>query len=81
MIFLLLLPHDKWSYNKLFVSYIRLSSYEYVSTIAQTCYFELRHLTCICRFLTSTATATLVFVLFCQELTAVTHFCLVLLMM
>ena len=32
----------------------------HVSNIAQTCYFELRHLASICRFLTSTATATLV---------------------
>ena len=32
----------------------------HVSTIARTCYFELRHLASICRFLTSTATATLV---------------------
>ena len=32
----------------------------HVSNIAQTCYFELRHLASIRRFLTSTATATLV---------------------
>ena len=32
----------------------------HVSNIARTCYFELCHLTFICRFLTSTATATLV---------------------
>ena len=32
----------------------------HVSKIAQTCYFELRRFTSICRFLTSTATATLV---------------------
>ena len=32
----------------------------HVSNIAQTCYFELRRLPSICRFLTSTATATLV---------------------
>ena len=31
-----------------------------VSNIARTCYFELRRLASICRFLTSTATATLV---------------------
>ena len=38
----------------------------HVSNIAQTCYFELLRLASICRFLTSTATATLVsaFVLF-----------------
>ena len=32
----------------------------HVSNIARTCYFELRRLACIRRFLTSTATATLV---------------------
>ena len=32
----------------------------HVSNIARTCYFELRRLAYICRFLTSTATATLV---------------------
>ena len=32
----------------------------HVSNIVQTCYCELRHLVSICRFLTSTATATLV---------------------
>ena len=32
----------------------------HVSNIAQTCYFELRCLASVCRFLTSTATATLV---------------------
>ena len=32
----------------------------HVSNIARTCYFELRHLASIRRFLTSTATATLV---------------------
>ena len=53
----------------------------HVSNIARTCYFELRRLASIRRFLTSTATATLVSALFCQELTTVTHCCLVLLMM
>ena len=33
----------------------------HVSNIARTCYFELRHLASIRRFLTSTATATLLF--------------------
>ena len=33
----------------------------HVSNIARTCYFELRRLASICRFLTSTATATLVY--------------------
>ena len=53
----------------------------HVSNIARTCYFELRRLASIRRFLTSTATATLVSAFFCQELTTVTHCCLVLLMM
>ena len=37
----------------------------HVSNIARTCYFELRRLASICRFLSSTATATLVSALFC----------------
>ena len=53
----------------------------YVSNVARTCYFELRRLASICRFLTSTATVTLYLLLFCQELTTVAHCCLVLLMM
>ena len=38
----------------------RLTMNAHVSKIARTCYFELRHLASIRRFLTSTATATLV---------------------
>ena len=53
----------------------------HVSNIARTSYFEVRRLAFIRRFLTSTATATLYLLLFCQELTTVTHCCLVLLMM
>ena len=37
-----------------------LTMIAHVSNIARTCYFELRRLASICRFLTSTATATLV---------------------
>ena len=37
-----------------------LTKNAHVSNIARTCYFELRRLASICRFLTSTATATLV---------------------
>ena len=37
----------------------------HVSNIARTCYFELRRLASICRFLTSTATATLVSCITC----------------
>ena len=43
----------------------------HVSNIAWTCNFYLRRLASIHRFLTSTATATLVSAFFCQELTAV----------
>ena len=53
----------------------------HVSNIACTCYFELRRLASIRRFLTSTATATLVSAFLCQELTTVTHCCLILQMM
>ena len=53
----------------------------HVSNIARTCYFELRRLASIRRFLTTTATATLVSAFDCQEMTTVTHCCLVLLMM
>ena len=53
----------------------------HVSNIARTCYFELYRLTSIHIFLTSTATTTLYLLFVCQELTTVTHCCLVLLMM
>ena len=53
----------------------------HVTNIARTCYFELRHLASIRRFLTSTAIPHLYLLLFCQELNTVTHCCLVLLMM
>ena len=52
----------------------------HVSNIARTCHFELRRLASIRRFLKSTATATLVSAFVCQQLTTVTHCCLVLLM-
>ena len=58
-----------------------LTMNEHVTNIAWTCHFELRRLASIRRFMTSTATATLVLLLFCQELTTVPHCCLVLLMM
>ena len=48
----------------------------HVSNIARTCYFELRRLASICRFLTITLTATLV-----SAVVAVTHCCVVLLKM
>ena len=53
----------------------------HVSNIARTCFFELRRLAYIRRFLTSTATDTLAPAFVSQELTTVTHCCLVLLMM
>ena len=51
------------------------------SNIARTCYFKLRRLASIRRFLTSTATATLVSAFALSRLTTVTHCRLVLLMM
>ena len=53
----------------------------HVSNIARTCYFELRRLASIRRFLTSTATATLVSAFVLSRLTTVIHCCLVLQMM
>ena len=53
----------------------------HVSIISRTCYFELRRLTSIRRFLTSMQLPHLYLLLFCQELTTVTHCWLVLLMM
>ena len=49
----------------------------HVSNIARTCYFELHRLASIRRFLTSTATAHLYLILFCQELTIVCLFLLI----
>ena len=49
----------------------------HVTNIARTCYFELRRLASIRRFLTSTATATLVSAFVLSRI----HCCLVLLMM
>ena len=60
---------------------IQLTMNAHVSNIARTCYIELHRLTSIRTFLTSTATATLVSILFCQQLNTVAHFCLVLHMM
>ena len=57
-------------------SYLTMNAH--VTNIARTCYFELRRCR---RFLTSTATATLVSLLLSHELTTVAHCCLVLLMM
>ena len=53
----------------------------HVNNIAWKCYFELRRFASIRRFLTSTATATLVSAFVLSKLTTVTHCCLVLLMM
>ena len=46
--------------NLCFTLDCHLTMYAHVSNIARICYFELRHLASICRFLTSTVTATLV---------------------
>ena len=46
--------------NMGFTLYCHLTMNAHVSNVARTCYFELRHLTSIRRFPTSTATATLV---------------------
>ena len=53
----------------------------HISNIARTCYFELRRLASIRRFLTSTATASLVSAFVLTRITTVIHCCLVLLMM
>ena len=51
----------KQSVNNLgFTLHCHLTMNVHVSNIARTCYFELHRLASICRFLTSTATATLV---------------------
>ena len=51
----------KQSMNNLgFALHCHLTMNAHISNIARTCYFELRRLASICRFLTSTATATLV---------------------
>ena len=54
---------------------------EHVSIIAQTCYFEQSRLASIHKFMANTATTTMYLSLSCQELTPVSHCCLVLLMM
>ena len=65
-LFLSLFVNAQFPFNQ-YVTYLgfaldlHLTMNAYVSTIAQTCYFELHHMSSIRRFLTSTATATLVF--------------------
>ena len=54
------IPFKKSVKNLGLTSDSHLSMNAHVSNIARTCYFELRCLASICRFLTSTATATLV---------------------
>ena len=75
------IPFKQSVKNLSFTLDCHLTMNAHVSNIARTCYFELRRLASIRRFLTSTATATLVSAFVCQELTTVTHCCLVLLMM
>ena len=54
------IPFKKYVKNLGFTLDCHLTMNAHVSNIAQTCYFELRRLASIRRFLTSTATATLV---------------------
>ena len=54
------IPFKKYVKNLGFTSDCHLTMNAHVSNIARTCYFELRRLISICRFLTSTATVTLV---------------------
>ena len=54
------IPFKQSVKNLCFTLDYRLTMIVHVSNIARTCYFELRRLACICRFPTSTATATLV---------------------
>ena len=54
------IPFKKYVKNLGFPLDCHLTMNAHVTNIARTCYFELRHLASICRFLTSTATATLV---------------------
>ena len=75
------IPFKKSVKNLGFTLDCHLTMNAHVSNIARTFYFELHRLASIRRFLTM-ATATLVSAfVFCQELTTVTHCCLVLLMM
>ena len=54
------IPFKQTEKNLGFTLDCHLTMNAHVSNIAWTCYFELRRLASICRFLTSTATATLV---------------------
>ena len=54
-----LVPFKQSVKNLGFTLDCHLTMNAHVTNIAQTCYFELRHLASICRFLTSAATATL----------------------
>ena len=55
-----LIPFKQFMKNLGFALDCHLTMNEHVSTIVRTCYFELRRLASIRRFLTSTATTTLV---------------------
>ena len=70
------IPFKKSVKNLDFTLDCHLTMNAHVSNIAQTCYFELRRLASIPRFLPH-----LYLLLFCQKLTTVAHCCLVLLMM
>ena len=72
------IPIKKSVKNLAFTLDCHLAMSAHVSNIARTCYFVLRRLTSICRFLTSTATATLVSAF---VLSRIDYCCLVLLIM
>ena len=63
--------NDQVPFKQSVKNYCHLAMNAHVSNNAWTCNFCLRRLASIHRFLTSTATATLVSAFFCQELTAV----------
>ena len=67
------IPFKKSVKNLGFTLDCHLTMNAHVSNIARTCYFELRRLASIRRFLTSNAMPHLYLLLFCQELTTVTH--------
>ena len=75
------IPFKQFVKNLGFALDCHLTMNGHVSNISRTCYFALRRLASIRRFLASTVTATLYLLLFCHEVTTVAHCCLVLLMM
>ena len=62
------IPFNQSVKNLGFTLDCHLTTNAYVSNIARTCYFELRRLTSIRRFLTSTATASIVTAFVCNAM-------------